>query len=320
MKFKIIYETIKDINGIKKGDHVRFGRNRARGMFKYYHHAIALEDGKDTCHKMLKVIHYTGNSDIITDDKTMGKVVEGSESCDLSLISIVKYERILDNDKIEKINPDPEKVIEKARKKLGETRYSPKYNNCEHFVTWCMIGLSWCQQLDASIANRFAASVAEGCRLMRIARTAAKQSSRAAAKAFTCGLTKKLNATTCTLYIKKVGKEYCKSASGRYAAALGGITSILIEGIVLSLDLYKIWGGDKDKDAYAKRVETWEVCGRAACATAGATVGAALGAFIPVPIVGMAIGGLIGSAIGSFFGCFVGGTIGRKVHTKPVTA
>ena len=36
---------------------------------------------------------------------------------------------------------DADKVVERARKEIGEQHYSPLFNNCEHFAVWCKTGL-----------------------------------------------------------------------------------------------------------------------------------------------------------------------------------
>jgi hypothetical protein len=41
----------------------------------------------------------------------------------------------------------PDIVVERAKSRLGEQRYSLLTNNCEHFATWCSTGYSECQQL-----------------------------------------------------------------------------------------------------------------------------------------------------------------------------
>lgn len=43
----------------------------------------------------------------------------------------------------------PEKTIERARSRLGETKYSLALNNCEHFAIWCKTGISESHQVNA---------------------------------------------------------------------------------------------------------------------------------------------------------------------------
>ncbi len=41
----------------------------------------------------------------------------------------------------------PEDVVRRAESRLGETQYNLLSNNCEHFATWCKIGVSESRQL-----------------------------------------------------------------------------------------------------------------------------------------------------------------------------
>lgn len=43
----------------------------------------------------------------------------------------------------------PEETVERARKKIGERRYSLFRNNCEHFAIWCKTGLAESSQVEA---------------------------------------------------------------------------------------------------------------------------------------------------------------------------
>ena len=41
----------------------------------------------------------------------------------------------------------PEVVVERAESRLGEQKYNLLFNNCEHFATWCKIGISDSKQI-----------------------------------------------------------------------------------------------------------------------------------------------------------------------------
>ena len=41
-----------------------------------------------------------------------------------------------------------EESLERARTRIGEDRYHPVLNNCEHFVTWCITGKTRSTQVD----------------------------------------------------------------------------------------------------------------------------------------------------------------------------
>ncbi len=42
----------------------------------------------------------------------------------------------------------PDTVIQRAESRLGEQNYNLLFNNCEHFATWCMTGISKSQQVE----------------------------------------------------------------------------------------------------------------------------------------------------------------------------
>lgn len=44
-------------------------------------------------------------------------------------------------------------AVERARRRLGEDRYSLWSNNCEHFVEWCLSGTPRSAQVDALAAR-----------------------------------------------------------------------------------------------------------------------------------------------------------------------
>jgi hypothetical protein len=46
-----------------------------------------------------------------------------------------------------------EEVIRRARSRLGEDRYHPLRNNCEHFCEWCVYGKPRSYQVDERIAH-----------------------------------------------------------------------------------------------------------------------------------------------------------------------
>ena len=41
-----------------------------------------------------------------------------------------------------------EEAVDRARARLGEDLYHPIFNNCEHFVTWCITGKTRSMQVD----------------------------------------------------------------------------------------------------------------------------------------------------------------------------
>ena len=58
-----------------------------------------------------------------------------------------------------------EQTIEMARSRLGEAKYNPLENNCEHFARWCKIGERVCGQIETLLdrVKRVACSAGIKC-------------------------------------------------------------------------------------------------------------------------------------------------------------
>ena len=105
--------THKDL---KRGDHIYANYGG------YTHHGIYCGDGK--------VIHYGAK----------GKIRK------VSLISFAQHHHV----SVKKYDhPYPaDRVVSRAKKRLGEKKYHLLFNNCEHFATSCKVGRSRCRQLE----------------------------------------------------------------------------------------------------------------------------------------------------------------------------
>lgn len=106
----------------KLGDHL------ITSTLLYTHHGIYC--GHD------RVVHYSGSSSSGTD----GKI----EVCHLSKFIFDDYKIVQHPTRIY----TPEQSIERAFSRLGETRYCLIFNNCEHFVNWCIDGESVSEQVE----------------------------------------------------------------------------------------------------------------------------------------------------------------------------
>jgi len=126
------WTKIADLSRIRRGDHV--ARHKWYGV---WHHAIVVDvpDGG----RALTVIHYNG----------------GVTRLDGQFASV----------RLENIEVDPtredicridypagdacpvDKVVERACERLGEAKYNPITNNCEHLARWCKTGRAECGQV-----------------------------------------------------------------------------------------------------------------------------------------------------------------------------
>ena len=108
---------------MKRGDHLVTERTG------YTHHGLYLGDNE--------VIHYAGLSDNLDKGK----------------IEITSY-KIFSQDKNTYVKDcwmrvyNEEESIERADSRLGEDEYNVVFNNCEHFVTWCIQGISISKQVE----------------------------------------------------------------------------------------------------------------------------------------------------------------------------
>ena len=101
---------------LKRGDHIYV----SYGTFT--HHGIYCGDDR--------VIHYGSRSKI----------------CEVSLSDFAKHRDVSAQKYDDAYSAD--RVVSRAKKRLGEKKYNLLFNNCEHFATWCKVGRSRCRQLE----------------------------------------------------------------------------------------------------------------------------------------------------------------------------
>jgi hypothetical protein len=106
------------------GDQIYVWRELANVSGIYQHHGIDIGDGS--------VIHYRKPSEII-EQTSFDTFSKGNK------VYVRQY-------------PDgfsfiPEVVVKRSFSRLGENKYNLLFNNCEHFASWCKIGISESQQV-----------------------------------------------------------------------------------------------------------------------------------------------------------------------------
>ncbi|HWL23317.1 MAG TPA: lecithin retinol acyltransferase family protein [Ureibacillus sp.] len=113
IQMKKLFKEMKKNTNIKNVE--EFGRAKHLKVNRpfYSHHALSLGDGQ--------VIHY---SEGIVHIQTIEEFAKGA------IIFKVDTHRTRNKDE----------VIQRAYSRLGENRYNLIFNNCEHFVRWCMNG------------------------------------------------------------------------------------------------------------------------------------------------------------------------------------
>lgn len=105
---------------------------RRFGMLPYQHHGVLTDNDR--------VIHY----EFVDRDRPRAVVVETSLGVFLrgSRLKIVAAS-----------SPhfSETEIIKRARSRLGESRYSLIWNNCEHFVNWCRTGNAASEQVKRCV-------------------------------------------------------------------------------------------------------------------------------------------------------------------------
>lgn len=111
-----------NVEGILEvGDHVVVDR------ILYTHHGVYIGHNK--------LIHYSGEGGTIGEiaEIPLDEFAKGDE------FWVYKHENPLPKDKI----------VKRAKSRLGENLYNMTFNNCEHFCHWCCTGRSWSNQIYA---------------------------------------------------------------------------------------------------------------------------------------------------------------------------
>ncbi|MGC8122114.1 lecithin retinol acyltransferase family protein, partial [Marinobacter sp. VGCF2001] len=97
--------------------------------FGYTHHGLYIGNGQ--------VIHYSG----------FGNEMRGGpvEQVDIqTFCNGENYEIQYHNH----VRFTPEQIVDRAKSKLGESKYNLIFNNCEHFVNWCIDNLATSRQVN----------------------------------------------------------------------------------------------------------------------------------------------------------------------------
>jgi len=119
---KKTYERIYDKSELKPGDHICWHR-----CYVIWHHAIVSEaKGNER-----KIIHYSRDSccdDVEVIERPMP--TRHKDNSSWNALYRINYHDCYDADY----------SILRARKLLGETRYTLLRRNCEHFISWCKTG------------------------------------------------------------------------------------------------------------------------------------------------------------------------------------
>lgn len=140
-KYEVPRVRVSSLDEFRPGDHIAFHRRCGA----YWHHAIV--EWIDTERKEINVIEYSNTAKEFLNHNcspptitgmSIAKVVRGKYKLQNETVYLMKHERCL----------DPECVVLRAQSMLGDEKYHPLYNNCEHFAMWCKTGDSFSDQVN----------------------------------------------------------------------------------------------------------------------------------------------------------------------------
>ena len=136
-KHEVLMVRAFSLDQIRRGDHLCFDR-----VF-YWHHAIVETTNKSNGE--VGVIEYSNSATQFIQDNSsppknpgLAVVVRRKFKLENESVYVVKHDRCY----------DPETVVSRAQSRLGERKYRPVTNNCEHFALWCKTGISSSEQVN----------------------------------------------------------------------------------------------------------------------------------------------------------------------------
>lgn len=136
-KCKVPIALVSSLSQLQKGDHI--ANKRLGGL--YWHHAVV--DHVEIEKGIFIVLEYSNSAKeflrgISSSSENVGiaQVVRGE--CQLQDgLYLIKHKDCL----------SAEKVVLRARERLGENQYDLLENNCEHFAMWCKTGIKSSEQV-----------------------------------------------------------------------------------------------------------------------------------------------------------------------------
>ena len=136
-KHKVPMVRAFSLDQIRRGDHLCFD-----GVF-YWHHAIV--ETVDKSNGEVNVIEYSNFAKQLSQGNSsppknpgLAVVVRRKFKLENESVYVIKHDRCY----------DPETVVSRAKSKLGERKYDPVTNNCEHFALWSKTGIASSEQVN----------------------------------------------------------------------------------------------------------------------------------------------------------------------------
>ncbi|VDI05588.1 Hypothetical predicted protein [Mytilus galloprovincialis] len=264
-----------------------------RPTLNIYHHYLVIKVNSDS----MVIIHYLGGA--LKSTTFMGVAEIQEETVQFKTtehLDFINGVYLIERDKYPKTVDEEDKVIGRARTRLGEKNYNVSSNNCEWFVTWALTGFGTCEQIkNAGTAKRILADVTDTT-VCNYRSTAVKTA---------------VNRGTVIGAGKIVASNIFRGASQAPAGAI----PFIVEGPALMYNMNslnkRLFKRQIDHDTH-QREQKKEIFGTVSSAT-GSIIGGTIGqGVIPVPVLGSVVGGAIGGVIGRVVGAVVAGLVVDK--------
>jgi len=286
---------ITDLRDVRRGDHVAWHR-----WYAIWHHAIVVnvpDDGRS-----LTVIHNSGD-----------RVKLNGHFASVRLETLHFNQTNVDFHRIDYpagITQPVDQVVERACSRLGEAKYNPLTNNCEHFARWCKAGSAQSGQVR-NFTDRLAL-VGESA-----AAKVALEAAGDGVEALAAGSLKTFNRLG-TSISQRAANVFGRATSGAVrnvkcgALACNVAVNFGLEAILFTKDVVSTYS--KYKSGAISRDEFRQQLAKQGCESlggliAGSGFGILLQVLIPIPV----LGGLIGCTLGSLLGRFIGAIIGKQI-------
>ncbi|XP_028396349.1 uncharacterized protein LOC114520305 [Dendronephthya gigantea] len=267
-----------DLKELKPGDHIVLESSFGLGA-TFWHHMIV--ESVNICLEQINVIHY------YHDLEPLFKL---PSVCRTSLTFVPdRFYRIIYEENETIIAPS--EVLRKAESRIGEKRYCPFTNNCEHFASECKTGVKKCHQFWISVEI-----------LGKSALSSITSFLNRAVKWF------RMTFRSENSWFRQPGVTEIVEYGANIGTGLSIFTAFIIEVALLGHDCKE--AKTKFDEEKLTREEYCEVivkrvCG-AACSIPGFVVGFVLGGMV-LPVLGAFLGGVVGD----FLGKEAGGKLGE---------
>jgi len=295
------WTRITDLGDVRRGDHVAWHK-----WYAVWHHAIVVDVPDDG--RSLTVIHNSG--DVVKLDGHFASVRLETLGVNPTKEDFYRIDHPLEDTK------PVDQVMERACRRLGQAKYNPFTNNCEHFARWCKTGSAHSGQVR-KFTDRLA--------LVRRS-AAAKAALEAAGDGVESLVTGSLNTVSRlgASIPQRVGKMFgAKAAPGVVrnvkcgALACNVAINLALEAGLFTKDVVRAYR--KYKSGGISRDEFRRMLSKHGCESVGGLIGgSSMGivgqVLVPIPFLGGTVGCTLGSLIGRYIGALIGKQLAAIKH------